>query len=259
MTSATLTLMKNKTKAKEAKDDANILTEVAHEIENLTQESAFQMVPTLVEDLEFNMFRLGGILSVINAHKWYGPHKNFKELVEKDFSLEYRKAMYLIDIYEKLLENDIPWDAVKDVGWTKLRVLAKHLTPENVDYWVAQAKKMTFIQLCEALKATISQKSGSGDAEETAPVTSTVTTLTFKVHTDQKEVVRAALDKIKEETKTEFDTVALEYLCTGYLGGNVDVSSSHDSIEDALKELGYEKVLDIFSNLWPEVNIVVEA
>jgi hypothetical protein len=256
MSSPTLSLLKTKQKT-ESTSENDVIMEVAHEVENLTQEKAISMVPTLVEDLEFNLFKIGGILSVINAHKWFGEHKNFKELVEKEFNMEYRKAMYLADIYNNLLENEIPWESVKDVGWTKLRVLAKHLTKDNVDYWVAQAKKLTFIQLLEALKQ--SNKGGEKEVEESDPTTSTVTTLTFKLHEDQKEVVKTAIEKAKEEFETDFDNVALERLCTGYLGGTVDIETKNVNVEDSLKQLGYEKALDMFAELWPDINIVVQA
>lgn len=252
MSSPTLALLKSKTEQSETTD---VLMDVAHEVENLTQEKAFQIVPSLVEDMEFNLFRLGGILSVIKAHKWFGEHKNFKELVQHEFNMEYRKAMYFAEIYENLLENEIPWEVVKDIGWTKLRVLAKHLNKDNVDYWVAQAKKLTFIQLIEAIKQ--SQKTGVEEDDE--PVTTTVTTLTLKLHSDQKDVIKTAIDKAKEETETEFDNVALERICTGYLGGSVDIETHHVSVEASLQELGWEKALDIFSELWPDINIVVQA
>lgn len=257
MTSATLSLLKTK-QATETTSENDVIMEVAHEVENLTQEKAISLVPTLVEDLEFNMFKIGGILSVINAHKWFGEHKNFKELVEKEFNMEYRKAMYLADIYDNLLVNEIPWEAVKDVGWTKLRVLAKHLTKENVEYWAAQAKKLTFIQLIEALKQS-NKGADKGEAEESGPTTSTVTTITFKLHEDQKEVVKTAIEKAKEEFETDFDNVALERLCTGYLGGTVEVDTKVVNVEDSLKQLGYEKALDMFAELWPDINIVVQA
>ena len=249
-----MALLKGKNKTETA-TQTDVIMDVAHEIENLTQDSAFQMVPALVEDTEFNLFRLGGALSVIRAHKWFGEYKSFKELVEQQFNMEYRRAMYFSDIYDNLLANDIPWDAVKDIGWTKLRVLAKHLTKDNVDYWAAQAKKLTFIQLLEALKT---KDKPEGEAEESDPTTSTVTTLTLKLHEDQKEVVKTALQKAKEETNTEFDNVALERICTGYLGGTINIDTDNVPVESALKELGYEKALDLFSELWPEINLVVQ-
>jgi hypothetical protein len=258
MSSPTLALLKNKQKTDSAPQTDAIMS-VAHEVENLTQEVAFQMVPALVEDMEFNLFRLGGILSVIRNHKWFGEHKNFKELVEKDFNMEYRKAMYFAEIYDKLLENDIPWESVKDVGWTKLRVLAKYLTLENVDYWVAQAKKLTFIQLIEALKQSAKTPVPNEDPEEGETVTTTVTTYTLKLHEDQKEVIKTAIERCKEETDTDFDNVALERICTGYLGGTIDIETNNVSVEESLKKMGYEKALDTFAELWPDINIVVQA
>jgi hypothetical protein len=40
----------------------------------------------------------------------------------------------------------------------------------------------------------------------------------FKLHPDQKEIVEAALQDAKSKSGTKFDTVALEYVCQGYMG-----------------------------------------
>jgi hypothetical protein len=40
-------------------------------------------------------------------------------------------------------------------------------------------------------------------------------------HDDQKEAIRAALDKAKQESKTEYDAVALHNIAQAYLGNAV--------------------------------------
>jgi len=44
---------------------------------------------------------------------------------------------------------------------------------------------------------------------------------TFKLHSDQKDIVEAALAHIKKHTGTAFDTVALEYMAISYMGTGV--------------------------------------
>ena len=52
---------------------------------------------------------------------------------------------------------------------------------------------------------------------EKKPVSNTVKKA-FKLHPDQKEIVEAALKDAKSISGTKFDTVALEYVCQGYMG-----------------------------------------
>jgi hypothetical protein len=205
----------------------DVLTVVATEVESLSQKKAFELVGELVDSGGVNEFRLGGVLARIlsqsegeGGEEWLDGSASFKELVDEKFGFQYRKAMYLIDIYTNLVEKQIPWDSVSEVGWTKLKDLAKVLTVKNVDAWVTRANKMTVMQLQEAIKK--SQNKG-GDASEKE--TSAVTTLTFKLHQDQKDGIREALDKAKTETKTDVDTVALHNICQGYLGNSVEIET----------------------------------
>ena len=231
--------------ATKSKADSDVLTGVASEVESLGQKKAFELVDELVDAGGVCEFRLGGVLARIQSQaetdggeEWLDGHASFKELIDEKFSLQYRKAMYLIDIYTNLVEKQIPWDAVKDVGWTKLKDLSKVLTVKNVDTWVAKAKKLTVMQLQEVIQKA--QNKG-GDVSEKE--TSAVTTMTFKVHTDQKDSIREALDKAKTETHTEVDTVALHNICQAYLGNAIEVEMSGNGKEQPKKPKGKAKVI----------------
>jgi len=263
--SATAQLLAKKTKAakpaKEAtatatvnKDDVLMVT--AHEIENLTKEKALKMADDLLESTGLTDFRLGGVLAVIQREGWFEGYDSFRGMIEQKYGLQYRKAMYLVGIYNDLVSNQIPWDKVKGLGWTKLMVISHILTAENVDEWVAKANALTVLQLQEAVKAA-TQASGT-TATTGDEVTSTVSTLTFKVHSDQKETVRSALDKAKAEVSTEFDTVALESICVGYLGGSVNINKTGgNDLEAAMKGHTYEEVLGMFEKVFPDVDLTV--
>jgi hypothetical protein len=267
------------------KGKADVLVDVATEVEVLNRSKAFDLVDELVQSGGLSEFRLGGVLAHIQdeaskegGESWLDGHDSFRSLVEARFSLHYRKAMYLISIYKHLVEKQIPWNAVKDVGWTKLKELAPILTAKNVEMWVNRSKKLTVMQLQEAIKKA--QSKGS-DATET----SSVSTMTFKVHADQKEGIREALDKAKAETKTDVDTVALHNICQGYLGNSVEIETSggapdaptkpkakgkltafhKERVKILLKEIsedllgdGAELVLEVFGEIWPEISVNVE-
>ena len=237
-----------KSLATKSKSDSDVLTVVASEVESLGQKKAFELVDELVDAGGVCEFRLGGVLARIQSQaeteggdEWLDGHASFKELIDEKFSLQYRKAMYLIDIYTNLVEKQIPWDSVKDVGWTKLKDLSKVLTVKNVDTWVAKAKKLTVMQLQEVIQKA--QNKG-GDVSEKE--TSAVTTMTFKVHTDQKDSIREALDKAKTETHTDVDTVALHNICQAYLGNAIEVEMKGNG-EDKPKPKGKAKLIAYYN------------
>jgi hypothetical protein len=259
--------------------NADLIFATAQEVENLTATKAFSLVEELSNDIEQNSFKLGGALSTIQAkceegaEEWLGDSKSFKDLCNERFALHYRKAMYLISIYRNLTEKSIPYSEVQGLGWTKIAAIAPVITTKNVAGWVAKAKKLSYLQLLDAVKAKTA--SGGKDASETEG-DSTITTMTFKLKADQKELVKEALAKVKAETKTEFDSVAIANLATGYLGGSVDIATSgeaeapkaekpkkqtkaekKEALKAMLLDLGLEDSLNVLAEAFPEASIDV--
>jgi hypothetical protein len=247
---STLELLK---KMKPVSESSDQILDTSSEIESLNKEDAEEMVLELLDSDNYNAFKLGGVLSVIKANGWFDGYKDYKSYVSEKFGLEYRKAQYWIGIYDKLVGESISWVQVKDLKWTKVSILVPVLTAANVDEWVAKAMNVN----CDTLKAMVKAALSSGDAEdEEAPITSEVSKLAFTVHADQKEIIKGALEKAKTEVETTYDTVALENICLGYLSGSVAVDKS---LKDQMAAAGYEHVLSIFSDLWPEIGLVVTA
>lgn len=247
-------LKKSKTKATAADQDQ--ILDVAHELENLTKEKAEEMAFELVNNEGQNEFRLGGVFSVIKSNGWFDGFKDFKAYVSEKYGIEYRKAQYCINIYDKLVSEQISWSKVSGLGWTKLSILVPVLTSENVDVWVEKAKEVN----CDTLKALVKAALNNGGTLEEGDdkVTSEVVKMAFTVHPDQKETIKAALEKAKGEVNTEFDTVALENICVGYLGGAVVANKPVGSLKDSMKTAGYEQVLALFEELWPQINLTVD-
>ncbi|NIT54895.1 MAG: hypothetical protein GWN00_01205 [Aliifodinibius sp.] len=189
--------------------------------EALTKTKALTLARELLEAKGSNDFRLGGVLSVIQANDyWSGTadkngekYDTFRRFMEEEFGLVYRKGMYLISTYNHLVDSGVPWATVENVGWTKLKEIAPIINLENVDEWVQRCADMTTNQLIEYIKSLKAAK------KTTPKETSDITTMTFKLHSDQRETVTEALDKAKEFNGTDVNAVALEYICMQYLEG----------------------------------------
>jgi hypothetical protein len=234
-------------KAKKAKlakrkfDPNDLIDKTVKELSNLTESQADEELSKTLAETEntYTYFRLGGILSVIKAGNFIGEHENFRAKVEAEFDMKYRKADYLIQIYENLVASGVKWNDVKSVGWTKLKEIAHLITKENVKEWVEKANSMnkdTLIKEVKLMEADdgedISAKlSKAGKAE------SVVTTMTFKVHADQKETIDEALTKAKELGETEANTVALEYICADFISGSKKVKTRDMTIKQMFQKL----------------------
>ena len=243
---------------KETSAEADLIVETVKEISALDKETALQVVPTLIDSMGFANFKLGGVLSAIQDNDWWtdSGYAKFKEFIPGEFGLHYRKALYLIKIYDALVEADIPWSKVSGLGWSKLKDLADILTPENVDEWVAKATDMTILQLQEAIKA---YKAGELSADGTTdPDSSGVTTITFTVHPDQKETIIEAIDQAKEDADTEFKGVALEAICLNFLAGGSTKKAKTPSLKAVMEKSSVEAVFEAFEAVFPDINITVE-
>jgi len=252
---------KAKQVTKEATQEVDLIVETVSEIESMTKEEAFLIVPSLLENVDFSYFKLGGVLSAIQENGWWEGHTdNFKEFIPETFGLHWRKGYYLIRIYDRLVEADIPWAKVSDLGWTKLKELADILTNENVDEWVAKANTLSVLQLIAAVKAFKELgKTGLSTDGTTAPDSSGVSTITFTVHPDQKETIKQAIDQALDESDTEFKGVALEAICLNYLaGGSTKAAAKPLSLSGTMEKYTVGQVLDAFEVVFPETNITAE-
>lgn len=232
----------------------NFIFDTAQQIEGLTKPKALGLAEELAQDIDNNSFRLGGVLKVIKDNSWFEGAEKFGDYVAARFGFQQRKADYLIEIYENLVTKQIDWNKVKGLGWTKLRELAKILTPENTDEWVAKAEKLTMIELLAVLKGGATGSSAAGST-----VNDDTVTLKFKFKPDQVSTVQSALAKAKGELGTEFDTVALENIAAGYLGGSVQAAAPSAAPDPKVlfSNLGWQEVLNVFGEVFPNIDLNV--
>ena len=229
----------------------NLIMDIAAEVENLTKGKALTMADNLAETIESDYFKLGGVLKLINDNSWFEGYESFDLFVYEKYGFQGRKARYLINIYTELVTKQIPWEKVAGLGWTKLKELAPILTLDNVDEWVNKASAVTVLELIAMLKAKLNS-SGKESSEKT---TDDVVVLKFKMNFEQAETVKAALAKAKGELGTDVDTVALENIAAGYVGGTV--TAVQTDLGSVMKAAGWEAVLGLFDSLFPNIDLTV--
>jgi len=238
------------------KGSTDLLISIAQEVESLTKTKALHLAVDLATNIEVNYFKLGGVLKLISENSWFEGHDDFDQYVSKVFGFESRKARYLMGIYTELVEKQIPWEKVAHLGWTKLKDLAPFLTLENVDEWVEKVQNLSFKEMRTLLKGDTS------DTEGTSKTTSDSHKKNFVLKSDQLEVVNSALAKAKGELGTEYDSVALENICAGYVGGVVGGASvattvTPENLTEVMKSMGWEASITLWAEVFPEIDITV--
>lgn len=233
----------------------NLIADIAAEVESMTKTKALNTAERLAEDIDTNYFRLGGVLKLISENSWFEGFADFDTYVSEKFGFEWRKARYLIAIYTDLVTKQIPWEKVAHLGWTKLTILAPILTLDNVDDWVAKATPLSMSNLKAVIKGN-----GNGTSEGSVSTSTDVSKLTVKgIKQDQLEVIQTALAKAKGEIPTEYDNVALENICAGYVAGNIGAKQSlEQSLEQVMNTAGWEAVFNAIDKLWPAIKVSVE-
>lgn len=228
------------------------IKQTAATLASLSKTEAETLLVDLIESRSFNAFQLGGVLALIQASHWYsdGEVTSFRQYVEEKYGVKYRKAMYLIAIYEGLTEAQIEWSAVEHLGWSKLAIIAPVLIHGNVDWWVETAAGMTVRQLQEYV-----QSHEWETLPQDPPEAPAVSTLTFKVYGEQRESIEAAVQKRMQLAGTEEKAEALALICAEYLSGAN--GGSHDWLA-AVKKVGLHEALTKLSELYPDAEITVE-
>lgn len=123
-------------------------------IGNLTKEEVIYLLTYLTDRMGKRFIMMGSLLSVIRKNKWYEPYKTFMDFCDSSIGLTYRKSMYLIQIYENLITNHIPFDDIESsgLGYTKFVLISGHLTEDNYKSVIEWAKGVTTQQIEEFIK-----------------------------------------------------------------------------------------------------------
>ena len=125
----------------------------------------------LVQQAEKSFFDLGGVLAEIQRSKAYmdagftkekkihgKPVSAFEQYINAELGLEYRKAMYLIDIYRTFSGLGVDENRLAQIGWTKLKLVARGLGPnateKDLEKLLSLAERKTRDELEEHIKET---------------------------------------------------------------------------------------------------------
>jgi len=240
---------------KDTAEETDLIKLTSQEIENMGESDVVDRIKELNDITQFNYFQLGGYLSVVQDNKWFGDCGNFREWCESETEVSYRKAAYLTNIYKTLVAADIRWDQVSHLGWGMLVKLLPVLNAENVVDWVEKVEGLNALQIGELVKAHQNEQAGLGEDNPIDPTS--VSTLTFKLHEDQKEVVDIALDKAKNAGGTDNNSVALAWICYEYGAtptpvGKTPKNQGSVSLAEAMTTAGWEQTLAALKESFPE-------
>ena len=257
-------LLKNLTDITALTIDGDPISAFASKLEKVTSRSEVDnIMKGAANGGGFHLFCLGGAVSrgqelFETKTLEFDGYKNFRQYIEERHGIRYGKAMRAAQLYRKLLDLNLPWSAFKSIGWTKVLSVLDVVTKDNVEQWLTAAEEMNFL----TLKAHVDAEKHKGKAEaEQGP--KTITSKTFKLHPDQKQLVEDGLKKASEETGSAFDAVNLEavfqsYLGAGFMFADVEHAMAHAAKHADDPQAFVEKQVAKLKHLFPQLNIAVE-
>lgn len=127
-----------------------------------------ELAEELVEDSAALDYKLGGVLYHVRLSKAYQDldpaykeNGGFGLYVKDKLNIEYRKAMYLIDIYYKFNLFGIDASKVQELGWTKCSKIAAVMTDDNAEELVELAEKSSVSELNDTIKESYKEVGGT--------------------------------------------------------------------------------------------------
>lgn len=209
-------------------DPGDLIHVVAERVENLGTKEARPEVRRLSENVGQNFFELGGVLSRISSEGWYAEygHENMKSFVEAETGFGYSRARYMMRIYNRLVELEIPWSKFEGIGWWKVGTIIDVISRDSVDDWVARAKVLDVMALAEEVREHKRRERG-GDpsgAEGASSSGGEAVQRLFKLYGDQAETVDLAIGEMKDRMPTDHNNVALTAICSEWLAGGESTS-----------------------------------
>ena len=203
--------MASKTKTK-AKSKSKAETGAASK----TAKSRFEIVREQIKEalgqIESGYIDLSKLLSEAYHKEFYVKwgFDTFEDYCAEELDVKYRKAMYFVDIWDKVKQLKLNPRTVASLGWTKMKEIATVINEKNAKEWLEKAKSMTSRELTEAVKIVRNKQAADG----TVPV---VTTMTFRMSEAEANIISEAIEEAKKLTENENPVVALEMICQDWM------------------------------------------
>jgi hypothetical protein len=110
---------------------------------------------------------------------------------------------------------------------------------------------------CLSLRAHVDAEKHKSEAK-TEQEAKPITTKTFKLHADQKQLIEEGLKKASEETGSVVDSVNLKAVFQSYLFPDVKRTTAFAAKHADDPKLFVEKQITALQTLFPQLNIAVE-
>ena len=195
-------------------------------------------IKSLIEQIEKTWVDISILLADVyekEKYKEWGFEK-FEDYTQEELNLEYRSAMYRVQLGKAINELGLDKERIKNVGWTKIKeilpLLREEVDEKTIDALLDHASKKSVRALKDFVKRA-KEEVIAGDNIETVKKVK----VTFQFIQDQWDIVSQALDRAMELANTDNKALALEYICGEWLeSDNPNLPEANEEVEDGIDE-----------------------
>jgi len=133
----------------------------------------------------------------------------FADFVETTVGMKYRTARYLMTVHETFVSRlNVPRPMLMEIGWTKLKEIAKVSDADNVNEWLETARN----NRTSALIQIVRQQTTTETVEE-------YSTLSIGCFQQEKVTIQTALDLAQLESESDRPGHNMAMICADYAAG----------------------------------------
>jgi len=133
----------------------------------------------------------------------------FADFVETTVGMKYRTARYLMTVHETFVSRlNVPRPMLMEIGWTKLKEIAKVSDADNVNEWLETARN----NRTSALIQIVRQQTTTETVEE-------YSTLSIGCFQQEKVTIQAALELAQLESQSDRPGHNMAMICADYAAG----------------------------------------
>lgn len=160
-------------------------------------------------------------------------HAGFVSFCDDKLKCGYRKAQYLIGIWEKALELGIDKDTMEVIGWGKMKELVPVITTENSAVLLKAAQEKSLKQLLEYIQNLKKAKRESKAVDGVNSSSVDTVKYTFLIDARDNDTVHSAIEEAKNRMETSNAAEAFVTICQDWmsLGGGSLPNTLEDYME----------------------------
>lgn len=196
-------------------DPSNELISPALETFDMKQRGVvvLRQLTALKVKIDGHQFEFSALLDEVHQLRhWRAELPTFERYVQEVLGINVRTAYEFMRVYRICRSVNLPKETVAKVGWSKVAVVAKHLTPENVSEIIKQVETMGYRELQETY-STMSKGQDEGKDSRSVKARKRQPPSKIKITLVIQEALHLACMHTHQVTSQE----NLEYMATHFL------------------------------------------